>query len=162
MKTILLVKGGAVYSGKIINSTFINNAATLNGNAISNALIADDLNLPAEDLSNVSCFTRNYASKSFFELNILITAGDEYTIYLDDDYTFNLESDYGFLNGINVTRQITIDGQGHTVDGDNLARIFIAFNQNVIFKNLILINAYSPLIIGAVSGGKCINCTFKN
>ena len=114
------------------------------------------------DVFNSTYFDKNYNTKSFSQLNDLINSNNDDITYLNHDYAFDLSVDYNYLAGINITHAVEIDGQGHTIDADNLARIFIAFNREIYFKNLILINAYSPRIIGAISGGNCINCTFRN
>ncbi len=60
--------------------------------------------------------------------------------YLDlyDDYEFNNETDSKI--GIHIDRHnFVINGNGHTIDGKNLSRIFVTA-MNVTLNNLILIN----------------------
>mgnify|MGYP002521675860 CR=1 FL=1 len=51
-------------------------------------------------------------------------AADQSTIVLDGDYTFNPEFDAALVNGIVIDKNIIIDGNGSTISGANLARLF--------------------------------------
>lgn len=64
--------------------------------------------------------------------------------------------------GIEITKSIIIDGQGHTLDGDTLSRIFKVTNGTVIFKNIIFYKGSS--VNGSAIYGKslAINCTFDS
>ena len=98
-------------------------------------------------------------SGSFESLFIAINSVND-EINLFDDYYFS-EGDARFINGIPITRNLTIDGNGHTIDARNQSRIFNIQNENltVIFKNLNLINGKPDK--GSLIYGKCtiINCT---
>lgn len=82
-----------------------------------------------------------------------------------------LTKDYRYLSGqsnfgIDIEKAITIDGQGHTLDGNHGARIFNVKASDVVFKNIFFINAYQDgfYVQGGAIKGKCtaINCTFIN
>ena len=69
---------------------------------------------------------------------------------LQDNNVLDLDCDYkytgtGNFSGITITKNnFTIDGHGHTLDanaGNNSVRIFNVTGNNVVLKNLILINA---------------------
>lgn len=48
-------------------------------------------------------------------------------------------------NGVVINKtEFTINGNGHTFDGSNQARIFKIFGNNTIINNLNFINAYMP------------------
>ena len=107
-------------------------------------------------------------SKAGVDLDNLINgneSGDK--ILLNDDYVFNLSKDY-VISGIKINRSLTIDGQGHTVNGINIYRIFDIAADNVVLKNIRFVNSSFYLdSFNAVqcknSNGVCIiNCTFIN
>ena len=75
-----------------------------------------------------------------------------------DDYAFNNESD-GTSGIIILKSNITINGNGHTLDGGNKSRIFYIIGKNVTINDLILTNAYTSLEGGAIhnSGSAILN-----
>ena len=89
------------------------------------------------------------------------------TITLDRDYKY----DDGFLtSGIIIDKDLTIDGQGHTLDGMSKSRIillgFSLKENNVIkLKNIHFENGYTKLYGGAIfnfANLTVYNCTFIN
>lgn len=100
------------------------------------------------------------SSNSFSDLNDSINNG--WTINLQSDYKYDSSRDFGFENGIVISRSITINGNGHTIDGNFQARIFNATTY-VNFNNITFINAKADIgsaIIGsnyAVMNSKFIN-----
>ena len=68
-------------------------------------------------------------TKTFKDLNHDINDNTKSKIYLKSDYTFNSKNDSNFVEGIKITRKVTIDGKGHTLDGNNNARIFMVKNK---------------------------------
>ena len=165
--------GGAIYESKSRNSTFDNNRAGGYGGAACNSRLSTDsvvygnnVDSQGNEVHNVTYFTVGQ-SKNFTALNELIN-GDGSVIVLDSNYTYDLITDGDFKDGIAINKDITIDGNGYTVDGDNACRLFsIGNNCQVTFKNLFFINAYARGYGGAISvsmSGECIciNCTFKD
>lgn len=131
---------------------------------------------------NDSVYSSN--SKSFTDLNNLINNNLTVTLELEDDYIYHSDTDYEFENGIVITRSITINGNGHTINGNGQARIFNLTNH-VNFNNINFINAKSDIgsaIIGsdftvynskftnnvatisggAISGGYAVNSIFQD
>ena len=109
------------------------------------------------------------ANKGFYELQQQIwssSAGD--TITIENDYY----NDGVRANGITIDRSITLDGQGHTFDGNNSDRIISIQKEgkgieNVIIKNINFINGKKDTggAIFANSGSHnliIVNCTFTN
>ena len=84
-------------------------------------------------------------------------AGD--TITLTDDYTY----DGNDRNYISVDRTLTIDGNGHTLDGQNAAYISIG-DANVVIKNVKFINNKRDwgAIVNYGDSLTLDNCTFMN
>ena len=85
------------------------------------------------------------------------------TVYLYNNYTFSL----GYSSsGIAISKKITLDGNGYTIDAENNCRIFSVSGTNVVLKNIVFKNAYYSGNGGAVywsgSSGSIINCTFIN
>ena len=86
------------------------------------------------------------------------------TITLSNNYTY----DEGFsFDGISITKDLTIDGQGYTIDGNNKARIFKVENgHNVVFRNITFINGWATDEDGGAiygnEGVTAVNCTFTN
>ena len=94
--------------------------------------------------------------------NKIDNAAPDSTIYLENNYTYNSAFT---AEGITISKPLTIDGKGHTIDGNEKARIFNVTNSNVIFKDIIFVNGYTQDYSGQGGAiyGECtaINCTFK-
>ena len=91
---------------------------------------------------------------TFNDLQIKINTADENgTINLMNNYTY----DESFSDkGINITKAITINGNGFTIDGLSKARIFnIYASENVILNNITFINGKSD-VIQAIQEINCI------
>ena len=122
--------------------------------AISEGDVAD----ANDDMSSLSVSDDSDVLKSgggtFTELNAIINnpnLGDNPTITLNQNYTY-VSADGNLKKGINFTKGMTIDGNGHTIDGNNLARILSIGNDGhqlsgtegpVVLKNIVFANAYS-------------------
>ena len=106
--------------------------------------------------------TANDDPLTFTDLNTIINDNDNSTIYLSHNYKYNNASDTNFINGITINRDLTIYGNGVTLDGIRCARIFDVTNskRNVNFYNIIFINGKSEGDGGAIYRGNAINCTF--
>ncbi len=102
---------------------------------------------------------------TFNNLDYLISCSRNLAL-LDRDFTFNATHDADYVNGIGIHRRnLTIDGQGHVIDGNGLARMFNVTKDNITFQNIKFVNGYVN------NGGalhitgknvKIINCTFTN
>ena len=114
---------------------------------------------PEEQPSNATITVK--VDLTFTELNTIINNNTNSTIYLSDDFKFNSASDNDFKNGIPISRNLTIYGNGATIDGNYIARIFNVTdsNLNVKFYNINFINGFSG-DGGAIYGGDAYNCTF--
>ena len=96
---------------------------------------------------------------TFADLNALINGNDDSDVYLKSNYTFSMDSDSDFIEGIYINRAVTVHGNGHTIDGDNSAKIFYVESSDVVFKDIVFVNAHS-FYGGAINGGSAVNCTF--
>ena len=114
---------------------------------------------PEEKSSNATIsVTKIY---NFTDLNYIINNNTNSTIYLSNNYTYNNASDNNFINGIPISRNLTIYGNGVTIDGNNMARIFnvVNFKHNVNFYDINFINGRSDYG-GAIVYGDAYNCNF--
>ena len=107
----------------------------------------------------------NVSSKTFSDLSKEINKAEEGSeIILTED----CEYDSGItFEGISIRKQITINGNGHSLNGKDSARAFFIDADNVVLKNINFINGNSrahgggDLLIRA-SNTVIENCTFKN
>ena len=102
--------------------------------------------------------------ESFTSLNQVINGGSS-TISLTKDYKFNNETDSDFAGGITISKALVIIGNGHKIDGSNLARIF-TINSRVIILNVTFVNAKGSGNGGAIhlvgDDGTLSDVTFEN
>ena len=106
---------------------------------------------------------QSQSTGSFSELNKIINSNNDSDIYLSRDYYFFVDEDSSLVNGIVINREVTIHGNGFTIDGAVLARIFQVNNKNVILKDITFLNGKTPgqSSGGAISGDcSAINCIF--
>lgn len=119
----------------------------------------------SEDYTNDKLET---SLNDFSTLNDEINASSQTkTLNLTKDYAFNGDKDVSYSDGITIDiDDLIIDGQGHTIDANNQARIFNIKSNNVILKNLVITNGYSKSNGGGIywSGlnGQISNSNFKN
>ena len=101
------------------------------------------------------------------ELNETINGGSSSSITLDNDYTYNASTDSGFTSGIIVSRDLTIDGQGHTIDLGGKIRFLQSTISgiNLVLKNINIKNgnaAYGCAVYIINGSGSFINSTFTD
>ncbi len=100
----------------------------------------------------------------------IVNGGDE--VNLTEDYFYQPMTESHFQKGINITRNVTINGNGHSIDGKNQARIFYVYPDcNVTFKDIVFINGKVTDEEGDMGGAvltnetaicTAINCSFIN
>ena len=80
--------------------------------------------------------------------------------------TLTLEKDYindgTYTNGILISKKMTIDGQGHTLDANSKSNVFRISNSQVTLKNINFINSYSEDYSAVYGNCIVINCTFTD
>ena len=114
-------------------------------------------------------YTRKHSpdSGTFKELQEKIdNAPEGSTIYLLNNYTYD---DSFTSSGITISKSVTIDGNGFTIDGLNKARIFnITAEDNIVLKNIRFINGFTDLYGAAIRFNSGIDhceisgCIFEN
>ena len=145
---------------------FLLSVVNVSANDLNESLIAD------EDNNMIESFQEDILSDSdngtFTALQEKIDNSEENsTITLDRDYTY----DEGFdTRGIVINKNITIDGNGHTINGLSKSRIFLIrlgpiSPNNVVFNNIKFINGNTTLYGGAIFNYADLtvnNCQFEN
>ena len=114
---------------------------------------------------------------SFAKLNETINANSDTDIYLNGNYKYS-SGDERFERGIEISRDVRIFGNGHTIDGSGLAGIFNVKSKNAFFIGIEFCNSGHTAITGggyavqsafidnngdeggAMNGCIAINCTF--
>ena len=182
----------------ISDSKFRNNTAGYNSGAIDlngdNAYLSDlkffqnspdDLFLNSRNATVVNTsFKDKSAIDSWYEVNyenVSYGIGDfddlaEEIYFTPEGGVLVLDRDYVFINGTNkgivISKSITIDGAGHTLDGNKLSRIFNITAGNVTIKNVNFKNGNALGSYGIHYGGGAIywngtngyveNCNFTD
>ena len=59
------------------------------------------------------------------------------------ELTKHYKHDSGDSDGIEITKSITISGNGHIINGSDASGIFKISNSNIILKDIIFSNAFS-------------------
>ena len=119
---------------------------------------------PVLDSANEEALSENTPG-TFTDLNNDINGNNDDIVYLDRDYTYDNSTDFRLRNGTVISRAVTIEGNGHTLDGAHIGRIFNVTNANAIFKNIIFINGNTTDYEhgGAIHGDCTIqDCAFIN
>ncbi|WP_407421900.1 hypothetical protein [Methanobrevibacter sp.] len=121
---LLLILIVSLFAISAVSAEEIGNNASIISNDYDSGLIAESDN-------------QNDSYGTFQELQNEINS-------LDVGGTLNLTRNYKYVNGstdgIWINKHITIDGQGHTIDGNGKSSIFYIRGSNVVLKNLTLIN----------------------
>ena len=111
----------------------------------------------------------NAGEGSFTELYNYINSGQS-QVTLNKSYVYNSSVDAALGHkGIEITKAITIDGNGYTIDANHLSRAFIIKSSDVVIKNVTFINGNANFD-GNIDGGairaetghnlSLIDCTF--
>ena len=146
------------------NSFFKNDEKTVFNERNMYLKSTEDLNAIVENAGNVlEDFPLGENQKPFAYLQDLIDEGAceitlEHDIVLD---TYNNES-VEFINGIVIDGDLTIDGNGHTIDARHRKRIFTVFNGDVTLANIHMKNGFcdNEGIVTNHAKLKIRNCTF--
>lgn len=102
-------------------------------------------------------------NNTFTDLNEQINSTDESTIHLNENYTYNSSSDESLVDGIVISRNITIIGNNTCIDGNNLARaVTIKSKCSVVLENLTFKNCFSENRGGAILVNSNSNLTIRN
>lgn len=143
-----------------VNNLSSNNYNDVNVNSSINGLSAN-----MDILSfNSSINTLSASTKTFNDIQKLInSAASGSTITLNGVYVGN-------GTPIKITKKLTINGAGATLNARGLSQIFNVYGSSVVIKNLKLLNGSNKKSKSGLSGaiywkgsyGKISNCTFNN
>lgn len=168
--------GGAIdfncENANLSNSKFYNNSPNdlfVNTNNLTIANSTFKRQSCIESWYGITYKNVSYGIYNFDDLKEVISEIPEGgVLVLDCDYEFVNGSDKGIV----ISKSITIDGAGHTLDGKKLSRIFNVTADNVTIKNINFINGNSFGSYGACYGGGaiywkganglCENCSFED
>ena len=141
---------------------------TLTASDVSDAEIADiDENQVLEQTDDDTIANGDTGSFTELQAKILV-APDGSTITLDKDYSFNTNANV--TTGVIINKNLTIDGNGHTLNGMSKSRILtvlynIKENNKVVLKNIVFKNGFSEIYGGAIINFADLtieDCTFTN
>ena len=142
--------------------------------AMSAVSASDDLDKNITQTNDIGTINDDVLSASsartFTDLQTQIgrtSAGS--TLTLEDDYAYTEGTDRTIGIAIyGTTKDITIDGNGHTLDGKNVARI-LYINEganNITIKNVNFVNGYQDSGAGAIfwrgESGTLTDCNFTS
>ena len=117
------------------------------------------------DVAYTTTLTVTTDGTTFWDLNQTINGNTNDTITLDKNYAYNPASDSAFIEGIAITRQVTINGNGHTIDAKGQACILLVICDNVNINNVTFLNGKFSGHGGAIffdSTGTVTNCNFTD
>ena len=182
----------------VSNSKFKRNSADYNGGAIdwnaNNATIINstfenntpkNLFLNAEAMIISSTFDTKESVDSWYNVTYVNVTFKDWATFEDLSHIINnipeggllvLDKDYEYINGSNkgilINKSIIIDGNGHTLNGNHLSRMFNITAGNVTVRNINFINGNAFGRYGGIAGGGVIywygpdglveNCSFTN
>ena len=182
----------------VSNSKFKRNSAEYNGGAIDwNSNNATIINSTFEDNSPKSLFLNTEAIiinstfdkkdsiDSWYNVTYVNVTFIDFGTFEDLAIKVNmtpeggilvLDKDYEYVNGSNkgilINKTITIDGNGHTLNGNHLSRMFNVTAGNVTLKNINFVDGNAFGRYGGIAGGGAIywsgdngfieNCSFIN
>lgn len=100
------------------------------------------------------------------DLNGVIANDDSDTITLENDYRYNSEDEDEdeFRSGIPIEKDIIIDGDGHSLNGDGMARAFNIGSENqVTLRNIVFESCFGDEGGAIYNSGTLIieNCVFR-
>ena len=118
----------------------------------------------AEDLNQDISLIQSPDGGTFAELQDKINNADEgSTIKLENNYTYEDSFKDGYIT---ISKNITLDGDGHTIDANSASGIFDITASRVVLNNIAFINAVVDDDIGSAilsNGDLSINnCRFAN
>ena len=91
---------------------------------------------------------------------------------LTRNYVYDSTADSNYKNGIEINKELTINGKGFIINGKNTARAFIVSSGNVVLRNIEFTNCSSSssssssgsggAVYWAGSDGSLFNCCFED
>ena len=108
--------------------------------------------LDSVDYADENVLSANPAG-TFSDLQRVIDENTNGTIELDRGYTYSSSADSNLVTGVVINKSLVIEGNFMKINGNNLARIFNISANNVVLKNLALLNGLKPGDTSVYAGG---------
>ena len=141
--------------------------------------VSDDVVVASDDTQNESISVSDNENILTFDHRAMTVLQDHLNKCIEDptwntfnmatDYSYNSEEDSALIGGITIAGSVTIEGNGHKIDGKGKMRIFqITNGATVIFKNFTFVNGwtdkygYGGAIWNNGANVTVINCHFIN
>ena len=125
--------GDNISSDSSLNDDSVN---AVNNNGVNNVLMAS----ATDNGSDVLGADYQYSFSALQNLINSHEAGD--TVDLLVNYKYDSTYDTSLIDGITINKSLFINGNGHTIDANKIARIFYVTVGNVAFHNVTFSNAY--------------------
>ena len=115
------------------------------------------------DFNNLTVDESQYTS---FEYLNYKTSSTYNHLDLENDFVFNETTDMDFTDGANVFyKNLTINGNNHSIDAKNLARFMNIYRDDVVLMNIQFknsLNGRNPAIYVNGKNFKLVNCSFDS
>lgn len=102
----------------------------------------DTITITEQQNETILTETISNSEGTFEELNNEIQKGNE--LNLTKNYTYNTDTDNNLESGILISKNITINGNGFTINGNNSARALNIINSTILLNNIKFINCKAP------------------
>ena len=89
-----------------------------------------------------------YSSGTYTNLDNAISSSNQ--IYLTGNIQLTGDEKYTYIDGITINKSVTINGQGYTINGLDLASHFYVNKSTLTLKNLILTGGYTNRFGGSI------------
>ena len=151
--------GSSIYNNDSLIITKIDfDEEIFNNSSITTSMILE------ENVTNIGFINREEVEvENFTYLFNEINLSSE--IILEKDIIFNYIEDKDLVNGFEISKNLTVEGNDHIIDGNGSARLFnVMEDAEIVFKNLIFKNCYTSkqAIIENNSSLRFENCRFIN
>ncbi len=133
--------------------------------AIAGVTASDDVDTGNITAINEEDYLKVSEIETIDDLNEIQNANENSTVKLKNDILINQDAE---CNGIEISKRIIFDGQGHRIDGNSSVTPFFLriHSENVVLKNIVFANWHMThsynLVEWIGSNGKMENCTFIN
>ena len=120
-----------------------------NEDLVPTAEMKNDIKAALDENAGGTVIFRYGCCQNIDFLNYKIEAA-EYELNLSSDFVFDEKFDSDFVNGIVISRPITINGNGHVINANNLSRVFYINSTNVTLINITFANVNYHVDGGAI------------
>jgi len=122
--------------------TVVSASDNISEDTTSEPITENNENVYAENVEhNDVALYSNHKGNSFKDLDNLISDSNE--INLTQDYIFDEEKDTDYANGITIKNRekLVINGNNHTINANNNAKMFNLYSSHIVLNNIIFKNS---------------------